>query len=195
MEIILASASPQRKALLEGLGVAFRIVVPSVDESTYPERDPTKRARELARLKAQSVRSVNPEAVVIGADTLVVAEDGTLLEKPANEAEAREMLRKHSGTVSVVHSAVAVVGKDGELREGLDSSSVHFKQFSESEIEWWIQSGLWQGRSGGFQIDGLGQLMITRIEGDWTGVVGLPVFLLGRLMREAIGEGWNMKNR
>ncbi|MEQ1848973.1 MAG: Maf family protein [Candidatus Peribacteraceae bacterium] len=191
MQIILASASPQRKTLLEGLGIPFQVIVPSVDESLHPERDPVRRAETLARLKAESVHELHPHAIVIGCDTLVVASDGTLLEKPADETEARVMLQKHSGNVSFVHSALAVIGEDGVTHEGISTSSVLFKKLTKEEMDWWTESGLWRDRSGGFQIDGPGQLMIEGIEGDWTGVVGLPVFLLGQLMKRATGVMWN----
>ena len=181
-KLILASASPQRKTLLEGLGMKFDVVVSSVDESSHPESDPAKRALVLAKMKAQDVASQKPNCFVIGCDTLVVTNKGKLLEKPADASEARMMLALQSGAVSVVHSALCVIGPDGKSAEGVSSSDVHFKKLSEKEMDWWIGTKLWQGRSGAFQIDGSGQLMIERIEGDWTGVVGLPVFLLGELL-------------
>lgn len=183
--LILASTSPQRNALLEGIGVSFDIVPPAVDEDVHPERDPAARAQTLARLKAEDVAMRNPGCFILGADTLVVSDDGALLEKPRNADDARMMLRKHSGRTSIVHSAVCLIDADGVAHEGIDSSSVRFTHLGESDIEWWIGTNLWQGRSGAFQIDGLGQLMIERMEGDWTGIVGLPIYLLGRLAEQA----------
>lgn len=183
--LILASASPQRKTLLSGLGLSFDVIPSTVLEHEHPEWTPLKRAQELARLKALDVAEKNPTAVVIGCDTLVVSEKGELLEKPKDEQEAEVMIRAHSGAVSIVHSALCIVDKKGNLHEGVSSSSVTFKELSEKEIAWWISTGLWRDRSGGFQIDGLGQLMISRIDGDWTSIVGLPVFLLGRLLKES----------
>lgn len=95
------------------------------------------------------------------------------------------MIRAHSGATSVVHSALCVVDPHGKLHEGVSTSTVTFKVLTESEIAWWIGTGLWHGRSGGFQIDGPGQLMISRIDGDWTSIVGLPVFLLGELLEKS----------
>ncbi len=183
--LILASASPQRKTLLQGLGLQFEIIPSSVEEDDHPEADPVQRSKDLARLKAKDIAAKNHESIVIGCDTLVVASDGTLLEKPRSETEARSMLRLHSGKTSIVHSALCVIDEKGKLHQGISSSSVTFKQLSEKEIDWWIDSKLWRDRSGGFQIDGLGQLMIESIAGDWTGIVGLPVFLLGRLLSDA----------
>ncbi len=183
--LILASASPQRKTLLEGLGLAFEIIPSGIEEDDHPESDPVQRSKDLARLKALDIHRKNPHAIVMGCDTLVVAESGTLLEKPNDETDARRMLMLQSGRTSLVHSALCIVDTSGKTHEGISSSSVPFKELREKEIGWWIATKLWQGRSGGFQIDGLGQLMIESITGDWTGIVGLPVFLVGKLLKEA----------
>ncbi len=183
--LILASTSPQRRSLLSGLGVSFEVIPSTVDEDIHPERDPAKRCVTLARLKAENVAYAHPGSFILGADTLVVSQSGELLEKPADADEARRMLRAQSGGLSIVHSAVCLIDPDGRLHEGLDSSSVHFAVLTAEDIEWWIRTDLWKGRSGAFQIDGLGQLMIERIEGDWSGIVGLPVYLVGQLAREA----------
>lgn len=186
-EIILASASPQRAQLLKGLGISFRIHVSCVSEVDVIEQDPVVRARLLAKLKAEDVADLFPNAWVIGCDTLVVAHDGSLLEKPKDAREAAAMIARQSGSVSTVHSGLCVLTPDRSVHDGVSSSSVHFKKMSDAEIGWWIASDCWRGRSGAFQIDGPGQLIIERIAGDYSGVVGLPVFLLGQLLREA---GW-----
>jgi len=183
--IILASASPQRKTLLEGIGLEFEVIPSGVEEDDHPENDPARRAADLARLKARDIAGRHPGEVVIGCDTLVVAPDGTLLEKPVSKADARRMLGLQSGAVSVVHSAVCVVDAAGKLHEGVNSSRVTFKKLTTKDLDWWIGTGQWRNRSGSFQIDGLGQLLISHIEGDYTGIVGLPIFLLGRLLKEA----------
>ena len=184
MRIILASASPQRRELLQGLGLSFDVLPGSIDESFCTEKDPVLRATALARMKAQDVHAFHPDACVIGCDTLVVSADGILLEKPVDAADAERMLRLQSGNVSIVHSALCVIGPSG-IQEGISSSRVYFKKLSEEEIASWIATNQWKDRSGAFQIDGNGQLMIEKIEGDWTGVVGLPVYLLGELMKKA----------
>ncbi|MBI5156203.1 septum formation protein Maf [Candidatus Peregrinibacteria bacterium] len=184
-KIILASASPQRKRLLESLGISFDVFPSTFDEDGHPVREPMKRAQILAEKKAEHVRQAHPDAWIIGCDTLVVASTGALLEKPHDRQEAAEMLRLQSGGVSIVHSGLCLLSPRGESFTGLSSSKVTFKKLSDEEVEWWMETGLWKDRSGAFQIDGLGQLMIERIDGDWTGVVGLPVFLLGELAKEA----------
>lgn len=184
MSLVLASASPQRKTLLEGLGVSFAIHPSDLDESLCEERDPKKRSLSLARMKAISVSKDVPDAYVIGCDTLVVSNDGILFEKPLDEEDARRMIVSHAGTTIAVHSGLCVLSPDGRITEGVSSSAVTFKELSDAEIDWWIGTNLWKDRSGSFQIDGPGQLMISRLDGDWSSVVGLPVFLLGELLED-----------
>jgi len=188
--LILASASPQRKTLLRALGLGFEVVPSGIEEDDHPESDPKRRAADLARLKAREIARRHPGVIVIGCDTLVVAPDGTLLEKPVSEVDARRMLGLQSSATSVVHSALCVVDAQGKLHEGVNSSRVTFKKLTEKEIDWWMGTGQWRDRSGAFQIDGRGQLMISKIEGDYTGIVGLPVFLLGELLSKA---GYDLK--
>jgi septum formation protein len=182
--LVLASQSPQRKTLLEGLGVSFKVVPSHIDEGECEEMDPGKRAMILATLKAREISKRHPTDTIIGCDTLVVSSSCQLLEKPEHANDALRMLKLQSGTVSVVHSAVTVIA-EGKEYSGLSTSSVRFKKLSQREEEWWIGTKLWEGRSGAFQIDGPGQLMIEWIEGDWTGIVGLPIFLLGDLLQKA----------
>ena len=183
--IILASSSPQRKTLLAGLGVEFTIEPSQVHEPSHPEEDPRTRALDLAQLKAKDVASRHAGCVVIGCDTLVVAPDGTLLEKPEDAEDAKRMLKLQSGGTSIVHSGLCVINADGKLVSDVSSSRVTFKKLSDADIDWWISTNQWKDRSGSFQIDGLGQMMISKLEGDWTSVVGLPVYLLGELMKKA----------
>jgi len=183
--LILASTSPQRKTLLESLELPFEVIPSAVDEAQCAEQDPEQRARQLACLKAREVASRVQGAFVIGCDTLVVDPHGALLEKPVDEQEARAMLKQQSNGISIVHSGLCVLTPDGVEHRGIASALVRFRALSKADIDWWIATRLWEGRSGGFQIDGPGQLMIQHIEGDWTGIVGLPLFLLGELLVEA----------
>lgn len=183
--LILASGSPQRKQILESLDFRFTVDPSTVDEAACTEKDPEIRSLVLARLKAQDVAKRHAGSFVIGCDTLVVSEDGQLLEKPVNADDARRMLALHSRRSSIVHSGLCVVNPSAKVYEAVSSSVTRFKKLTESDIEWWVSTGLWKDRSGGFQIDGLGQFMIDRIEGDYPGIVGLPVFLLGKLLKEA----------
>ncbi len=189
--LILASASPQRKVLLEGLGMHFEVIPSEIDEDGHSEQSPVERAVILARLKAEDIANKNRGSIVIGCDTLVVAVEtrgarvSTILEKPKDEADAKRMIHMQSGRISLVHSALCIVDPSGKIHEGISTSRVTFKKLSPKDIDWWISTGFWRGRSGAFQIDGPGQLMISHIEGDWTGIVGLPVFLFGELIKQA----------
>jgi septum formation protein len=183
--LILASASPQRRTLLEGLGLKFQIVPSSIHEPDILEDNPPERAKILSLHKARDVSAIRTDSWVIGCDTLVVASDGTLLEKPTDASDARRMMNLHSGRTSLVHSGLTIISPEGKEYTGLSTSSVTFKELTEEEKEWWVKLGLWEGRSGGFQIDGKGQLLIQEITGDWTSIVGFPVFLFGELCRQA----------
>ena len=184
-QLVLASASPQRKVLLESLGVDFIVCPSGTDESLCTEEDPIARTKALARQKADDVTAQHPDAWILGCDTLVVSSAGVLLEKPTDADDARRMLGLHSGSVSTVHSTLCLRSPSGKYYEGLSSSDVHFKELSDEDIEWWISTGQWKNRSGAFQIDGRGQLLIAHIEGDWSSIVGLPIFLLGELCTQA----------
>ncbi|PIQ76027.1 septum formation protein Maf [Candidatus Peregrinibacteria bacterium CG10_big_fil_rev_8_21_14_0_10_49_24] len=185
LQFVLASASPQRKTLLEGVGLSFVVSPPETDESLCTEKDPVRRAIVLARTKAEDRASAFPDSWILGSDTLVVSSAGELLEKPADAQDARRMLSLHSGSCSIVHSTLCLRSPSGECFEGLSTSSVFFKELTEEEKDWWIRTDQWKDRSGGFQIDGKGQFLIAKIEGDWSSIVGLPVFLLGELLSEA----------
>lgn len=182
-EIILASSSPQRSSILAALGVPFSVIPSAVDESACVELDPRKRAVVLAIEKAQDVAKAHKGCIVIGCDTLVVGPDGTLLEKPSDEADARRMLALQSGGRSIVHSGICVVSSDGASYSDVCSSKVYFRKLTPHDIDAWIASGMWKDRSGSFQIDGRGQMLIENIEGEFYAIVGLPVFLLGELLR------------
>ena len=174
--------------------MAFEVVPPGCLESDSAETDPAKRCSALAKMKAEDVSAKHLDAAVLGCDTLVAAADGTLLEKPVDARNARRMLRFLGGQEATVHSALHLIvpGRGGGAYFGRNASGVRFRALTDADVEWWISTGLWRDRSGAFQIDGPGQLLIERLEGDWTGVVGLPVFLLGRLLKEA-GTPFGMK--
>lgn len=183
--IILASGSPARKFLLGELNVPFEAVAADIDEDNHPERRPSERAQTLARLKAQKVRAEHPDAWVIGGDSLIVAHDGSLLEKPADADDARRMMQLQSGTWSVDHSAICIIRPDGEMFEGVDTGKVLFRDLDDGILDWWIGTDIWKGKAGAFQVMGVGQLLIRKIEGNYTSVMGFPIWLLGELFAKA----------
>ena len=175
MKVVLASGSPQRKEILEKLGVEFEVVVPDVEE--LADGDPERLVVENARRKARAVDAGG--SLVIACDTDVVL-DGKVLGKPADGHEAREYLDRMSGRAHEVLSGLVVL-EDGEERSGLERTSVVFKQLSEAEKERYVAFGEWRGRSGGYAIQTLGSTLVDRVEGSVSNVVGLPVGLLAEL--------------
>jgi septum formation protein len=176
--LTLASASPQRRAILEQLGVEFRVVVPEVEELT--EGDPATVVVENALRKARAVEG-DP---VLGADTEVVL-DGRVFGKAGDEREAEEFLRALSGRTHDVWGGVA-------LRSGGDELTAHavtrvrFAVLEPRDIEWYVTAGEWRGRAGGYAIQGKGAALVDSIEGDFWNVVGLPVTELRRLVPEVV---------
>jgi len=183
--LILASSSPQRQRLLKELGVEFVVIPSSINEAEIILDNPIERAKVLARLKAEDVARKYSEAWVIGSDTLVVSQKGNLLEKPSDESHAREMLREQSGGVSQVHSAISLISPQSNKHEDISTSHVHFRTLTDEDLDWWINTGLWENRSGSFQIEGEGQKIIEKCEGDFNGVVGLPINLLSQLFKDS----------
>jgi nucleoside triphosphate pyrophosphatase len=172
--LTLASASPRRAEILQRLGIPFTAVPANVDE--IEQGDPVEVARENARRKARAV----PGARVIGVDT-VVALDDRLLPKPAGAAQAREWLDALSGRTHEVVGGLCVV-QDGEERDAVEVTRVTFRTLTPAEVQWYLRSGEWDGKAGGYAIQGLGAALVERVEGDYLNVVGLPLAALLRLV-------------
>jgi septum formation protein len=169
--LVLASRSPQRRAILESLGVAFQIRVTDVVEED--EGIPVAVAGENALRKAVAGRAT-PGEVVLGVDT-VVAIGLEIWGKPPNEDVARDTLRQLSGRTHDVVSAIALVAEDGSVRADSALTKVTFRPLDDRTIEWYLESGEWQERAGGYAIQGRGGALVERIDGDYLNVVGLPV--------------------
>jgi len=185
--LYLASRSPRRRALLKQLGLAHRVLVADVDETPRPKETPEAHVRRLARLKAvvgaQRVRQQGlPPLPVLGADTVVVHK-GRLLGKPRDDAEAAAMLKLLSGRQHQVLTAVAVMF-EGKLQVALSATRVMFRRLSAAEIEAYVKTGEPMDKAGAYAIQGLAAVFVRRIEGSYSGVMGLPLFETGRLLRE-----------
>lgn len=172
MSVVLASSSPQRREILQKLGVEFEVVVPGIEELT--DGDPELLVVENARRKAQAVGAEG--GIVVACDTDVVL-GGEVLGKPADEIEAREYLERMSGCAHQVLSGLVVLDGPGE-RSGVERTTVVFKELSDEEKERYVGFGEWRGRSGGYAIQTLGSTLVERVEGSVSNVVGLPVGLL-----------------
>jgi septum formation protein len=180
--LILASASPQRRAILEQVGIPFEIRPTGVEEVT--EGDPRQAASENARRKALAVTG----DLVLGADT-DVALDGELLGKPADDDQARTFLRRLSGRTHEVVGALALAEHGELVAEVLEVTPVRFRALDEPTIEWYAATGEWAGRAGGYAIQGHGAALVASIAGDYLNVVGLPLARLLDLRPELLPAG------
>jgi len=169
LTLVLASGSPQRKAILEALGVDFEVRVSDVAEGD--EGPAAVVARENALRKALAVRSAGE--TVLGVDT-VVATGLELWGKPPNGDAAAATLRGLAGRTHEVVSGFALVDDDG-VRAGDDTTLVTFRELTEEQVAWYVATGEWEGRAGGYAIQGAGGALVRRIDGDYLNVVGLPV--------------------
>jgi len=185
--IVLASTSPRRKELLEKLGLEFEIVASDFDESRDQETSPGPPgdlAAKLSQGKAENVAPLYPDRVVIAADTLVVC-DGEILGKPHTGAEAARMLRKISGrAVSVVTGFTVVETVTNRKISRSTETIVHIKTLSDDEIKSYVKTGEPLDKAGAFAIQGLGSVLVEKIEGDFFNVVGLPLFNLAEALKE-----------
>ena len=182
MKIILASQSPRRKELLERMGIKdFETISPNVDESAFHGLPPEELVRRLSAEKAAAVAGkVGEDAIVIAADT-VVALEGAVLGKPADELDAFKMLSALSGVRHQVYTGVTVC-RGGEKQTAHEVTDVTFRELSEREIEDYISTGEPMDKAGAYGIQGYGALLIQGISGDYYNVMGLPVCRLSGML-------------
>ncbi|HEY7840629.1 MAG TPA: Maf family protein [Gammaproteobacteria bacterium] len=183
VDIYLASRSPRRAALLDQIRVRYQVLEVDVDETWNGKEPPQAFVTRLALEKARAGRRIAPEALpVLGADTEVVLDD-RILGKPADRDAALAMLRSLSGRSHLVYSAVALEHRSEDVR--LSVTRVEFRAVTPEECLRYVDSGEPFGKSGGYGIQGLGALFVTRLEGSFSGVVGLPLLETGALLEAA----------
>ena len=180
--LVLASASPRRVALLRQAGAEFAVSDPGPDRAWPGEAEPRHGVRALALDKAKRVAERRPDAVVIGADTVVISR-GVRLGKPESADDARAMLRRLHGRKHEVWTGIAVVHK-GEQRTAAECTVVRFAKLSERDLEDYVASGEPLDKAGGYGIQGLAGQFIRGIDGDYTNVVGLPLARLRGLLED-----------
>jgi septum formation protein len=180
--LILASRSPQRKAILEQLGVAFRVEAPGVEELTGG--DPRRLVRENALRKARAVAHSASDRV-LGADTAVVL-DGHAFGKPRDEGEAETFLRRLSGRTHEVMTGIALREPGGAERSDVAVTRVRFRRLEPRDLAWYLATEEWRERAGAYAIQGRGAALVEEIEGDYWNVVGLPVAALLRLVPDLL---------
>lgn len=188
MSILLASGSPQRSAILDQLELPFRVIVPDVAERDMG--DPSDLALENARKKAEAVADqARPDELVLACDT-VVDVDGIPFGKPETAEDAYTMLALLRGrTHDVVGGLVITHPATGQSFERAVRTKVRFRQFPESLLERYVAGGEWEGRAGGYAIQGTGAAMVSGIGGCYQNVVGLPVAMLLLTLEDV--EGWD----
>ena len=175
LDLILASASPRRKLLLEQIGLSFRVVPSHLPEPPYEGHDPVHYAANLAELKATEIADRFPAALVIGADTIVVIGED-VLGKPADAAAARKMLGQLSGRNHQVITAYSFQIENLGIKQVHHVlTQVHFKKLSSAEIDFYISSGAPYDKAGAYGIQDYSSVFVDRIEGCFYNVVGLPV--------------------
>jgi septum formation protein len=183
--LILASASPRRAALLAQIGIApDQIIAAHVDETPLRGELPRACARRLARLKAEQIPA--QDAVVLAADT-VVAVGRRILPQAADRPSAAQCLTLLSGRRHRVFTAMALRAPDGTIRERISETAVIFNRLSQEQHAAYLASGEWQGKAGGYAIQGLAASFVRSLSGSYSGVVGLDLFQAAQLLR---GAGW-----
>lgn len=206
--LVLASASPRRQELLQNADISFVVQPANVDETPLANESARECAERLAKEKAAEVWRSRPQDLVLGADTIVVV-DGSILGKPVDAADASRMLRMLSGRAHQVITGVCLMGpgskcqgsgvskltsgvelgpEDSEMRTGSETTVVTVSEISDQDISDYVASGEPLDKAGAYAIQGRAARWIPRIEGDYSNVVGLPVALVYRMLRERTGR-------
>jgi septum formation protein len=181
--LLLASRSPQRRAILKQLGIPFDVVEPRYEEVVPPElADAVEVVRAHAQAKARSVADEANDRPVLGVDTEVVLQ-GLIFGKPADATEAEQMLEQLSGRTHVVMSGLCLLTPGWEVVEH-EGTRVTFRELKPRDLGAYVATGEWEGRAGAYAIQGRGATLVCAIEGDYLNVVGLPAALLVRLLAE-----------
>ncbi len=186
--IVLASKSPRRAEILRAVGWDFEAVASNVDETRRESEDAVSYVKRLAQAKAETVaREISGDALVLGADTVVVI-DGEILGQPRDDDDARRMLKLLSGKWHEVLTGMALVrgGNAPHIMVDQQTTRVHFAELSSDEIDWYVSTGEPNGKAGAYAIQGRGALFIREIQGDYFNVVGLPLRLVYELMSDTL---------
>lgn len=185
-KLILASASPSRKMLLEQAGLDFEVVVSGVDETVPPDYTPAQTVEALARRKGQAVQALRPEAPIIAADS-VVSIDGLILGKPKDDEAAKATLRRLSGRTHELITGVCLL-INGRMDLFHQVTQVTFYPLTEKEIAEYVALGESRGRAGAYGIEGIGVVLVQSIQGDHPNIVGLPVAETIRRLHKLLGD-------
>ncbi len=172
---ILASASPRREDLLRSVGLTLEILPAHVDETQMEGETPHAHVKRLSRDKASVIAARHPDALVLGADTIVVI-DNLILGKPKNKKQAREMLTRLSNRSHTVFTGFTLMGiNEGIFKTRVVRSAVRFKAISDDEMDWYVSCDEPYDKAGGYAVQGRGAYFIKAIRGSYTNVIGLPL--------------------
>ena len=171
--LILASASPRRRDLLQNLGLTFDIIPADIDETPLPDELPDALVNRLSTSKAAAIAAAHPDALVIAADTVVTLE-GDVLGKPRDSKENRRFIKRLSGRTHRVYTGHAAQ-RGEEVAVCIVSTEVRFRDLSSREIDWYVSTGEGMDKAGGYAIQGYGAALVSEIHGCYFNVVGLSV--------------------
>lgn len=181
--LILASASPRRRALLRALGLRYRVIVPTVKEAHHDGLSPSRLVRHNARLKAATVAAGLQAGIVLAADTLVVL-DGRLFGKPRDAAGAARMLRRLSGRTHVVYTGVCLAdAQRGRRFSGVAATRVTIRRLSDAEIRRYVRGAAPMDKAGAYAVQHWDRMIVDRVEGSLSNVIGLPLHLVQQGLR------------
>ena len=183
-KVILASASPRRKEILGKTGIDFEVHVSDCDEN-IDEKQPDKLVMKLSELKARDIASKNPDAIIIGSDT-VVAHKGHLMGKPADRAEAISMIKSFAGDIHQVYTGVTIIIPNEKTYTYNVCTDVHVLPMTDEEIEHYVDTGEPMDKAGAYAIQGLFAPFISKIDGDYYNVVGLPISSVYAILKKYI---------
>jgi len=190
-KLILASASPRREELLRRMGLPFTVCPSQIDENDFKDMPALERVEALALAKARDVAATHQDALVIGADTIVVCR-GNIMGKPATTAKAVSMLAYLSGRVHTVYTGIAVVqAPAGPAYSACVDTDVAFRKLAAPDIAAYVATGEPMDKAGAYGIQGLGGLLVTAIKGDYYNVVGLPLGKLQDLLAKFDYNVWD----
>lgn len=182
--LVLASASPQRKAILEEYGFRFSIVPANIPEYFDTSASPEKNAMRIAQEKAHAVARKHPKNVVLAADTIVVSPAGKILGKPKNKREARKMLEEKRGKSEQIITGFCICAETSEVN-GYEISNIHYTDFPQHTLEDILRSGEWEDVAGALRIEGAHmQHIIHTISGDYQNIIGLPIGKISHILRD-----------
>jgi septum formation protein len=182
--LILASSSPRRRDLLTQAGLRFDVLPANIDETRHHNESPTTYVQRLALEKAQAIHALHPNATILGADTTVVLGNTEILNKPTDLADAERMLRQLSNSSHQVHTGIAIVTPTTQ-RTHVETTTVFFAPIPAADLAHYLTTGDGLDKAGAYGIQGYAARWITRIEGDFFNVMGLPLAATIRLLREA----------